>query len=144
MGEVLLIKRAIFGITLSCFDNDVLGMLHIMYMFQRREIIYNNYGLENVRAVKVRCVIGVVHAARFDEKVVAVVVVGEEVNRGLRHFHDGGLDGFFTLGETVVVVAEVARSKEAEYLAIPTGHEGKVLSWRLKGNIEGGNILILR
>ena len=76
--------------------------------------------------------IGVVHAAGFDEKVVAVVVVGEEVNRSLGHLHDGGLDGFFTLGETVVVVAEVTRSKEAEYLAIPTGHEGKVLSRRLK------------
>lgn len=67
--------------------------------------------------MKVGSVVGVVHTAGLDHEIITVVIVGEELDSGFRHLHDGGLIAIVVF-ETIMVVAEVARGEQAEHLTI--------------------------
>ena len=58
-----------------------------------------------------------VHTAGLNHEVVTVVILGEKLDGGLGHLHNGGL-GVVGVFKTVKVVVEMTGTEDAEYLAL--------------------------
>lgn len=82
----------------------------------------------DLRAVHVAGVARVVDATGLHHEVVAVVVLGQELDGRLCHLRDGRLEGVFALGEAVVIVAQVARGEQTQDLAL-AGRFRLVAGW---------------
>lgn len=62
--------------------------------------------------------VGVINAASLDQEVVALGVAGKELYCAFNHLQDGRLVVFVALGPAVVVIAQVARRKQAQNLSL--------------------------